>query len=250
MLVQNNAGVYQLANFRSSDLIHGFSSTTFGNLAFKYGPKIEVETNRQRFAFASKIDMQHVAQMDLAHSDKIAVVSAVDTRPLNKPRYLPGTDALVTAEKNVALWLLTADCAPFLFFDPVKKVIGLAHIGLRSALLDLPAKVIAVLEGKFGCLPGDILIGIGPAIRKCCYSFSVSLVPAADRQKWDNYLVPKNGQLFVDFVGYSTDRLRQVGVTQIVDSQYCVKHQLGFFSFRSEREGQPVGRFATVIQMT
>ena len=42
-------------------------------------------------------------------------------------------DALVTASPGVVLGILTADCAPILFYDPDAKVAGAAHAGWRGA---------------------------------------------------------------------------------------------------------------------
>ena len=46
---------------------------------------------------------------------------------------LPG-DAIVTKIKNVAIGILTADCAPILLYDHSKKIIGCIHSGWKGAL--------------------------------------------------------------------------------------------------------------------
>ena len=43
-------------------------------------------------------------------------------------------DALVSQIKNVGLSILAADCAPVLFYNPEKKIIGCAHSGWKGAL--------------------------------------------------------------------------------------------------------------------
>ena len=44
----------------------------------------------------------------------------------------PQADGLVTRGSGIALGILTADCAPFLFEDAVARVIGAAHGGWRG----------------------------------------------------------------------------------------------------------------------
>ena len=36
-------------------------------------------------------------------------------------------DAIVSKVKNIGIGILTADCAPILFYDPNKKIIACAH---------------------------------------------------------------------------------------------------------------------------
>ena len=46
----------------------------------------------------------------------------------------PKADAMVTDRPGLALGVLSADCGPVLFADPVAYVIGAAHAGWRGAL--------------------------------------------------------------------------------------------------------------------
>ena len=43
-------------------------------------------------------------------------------------------DAIVSEVKNIGISILTADCAPILFYDPNKKIIGCAHSGWKGVL--------------------------------------------------------------------------------------------------------------------
>ena len=43
-------------------------------------------------------------------------------------------DAAITKIKNIAIGILTADCAPILIYDPNKKIIGCVHAGWKGAL--------------------------------------------------------------------------------------------------------------------
>ena len=40
---------------------------------------------------------------------------------------------MITNKQNIAISILTADCAPILFYDPKKNIIGPAHAGWKGA---------------------------------------------------------------------------------------------------------------------
>lgn len=75
----------------------------------------------------------------------------------------PKADALVTDRPGIALGILTADCVPVLFVDPVARVIGAAHAGWKGAVTGvLEATVEAMVA--LGADRPRILAGIGPHI--------------------------------------------------------------------------------------
>lgn len=75
----------------------------------------------------------------------------------------PKADAMVTDRPGIALGILTADCVPVLFVDPVARVIGAAHAGWKGAVTGvLEATVEAMVA--LGADRPRILAGIGPHI--------------------------------------------------------------------------------------
>ena len=82
--------------------------------------------NRARVAAALNCDS--VVSLRQIHS---AVVHEID-RKSHTGAILRG-DGMVTREKGVALGILGADCAPVLFFDPEKRVVGAAHAGVEGS---------------------------------------------------------------------------------------------------------------------
>tara|TARA_A100001011_G_scaffold49005_1_gene46743 strand:+ start:21569 stop:22336 length:768 start_codon:yes stop_codon:yes gene_type:complete len=57
-------------------------------------------------------------------------------------------DGLVTKEKNIALAILTADCAPIFIFDIQKNFICCLHAGWKGALSEIIKKSIIKLKNK------------------------------------------------------------------------------------------------------
>jgi len=78
-------------------------------------------------------------------------------------------DGIVTNQKNIILSILTADCAPILFYDYKKIIIGACHVGWRGALSGIiknTLKNMIILGSK----SKNIRCAIGPCIGQNSYS--------------------------------------------------------------------------------
>ncbi|HEU5230849.1 MAG TPA: peptidoglycan editing factor PgeF [Ktedonobacteraceae bacterium] len=84
-------------------------------------------------------------------------------------------DALITRQSNVAIALSFADCVPLTFYDPVQRVIGIAHGGWRGTARGIAAATVESMSEQFGCRPQNILAGIGPSIGECCYEITTTV---------------------------------------------------------------------------
>jgi purine-nucleoside/S-methyl-5'-thioadenosine phosphorylase / adenosine deaminase len=88
------------------------------------------------------------------------------------PASIHKADALVTQQPGITIALSFADCAPLLLYDPVERVIAIAHGGWRGTARGISIAVVEAMHDQFGCLPSNIRAGIGPAIGVCCYEVS------------------------------------------------------------------------------
>ena len=77
-------------------------------------------------------------------------------------------DALITNVKNVAIAVLTADCAPILIYDKNLKIISVIHAGWKGAYRGIIRKVIKFLI-KNGSNAKDLIAVIGPSISQKNY---------------------------------------------------------------------------------
>ena len=78
----------------------------------------------------------------------------------------------MTNEPGIPLITYYADCVPLFFFDPVKKVVALAHAGWRGTVAGIGESMIRKMEEEYASKPEDILTAIGPSICKNCYEVS------------------------------------------------------------------------------
>lgn len=84
------------------------------------------------------------------------------------PDIISGVDAIVTSTKGIALGVLTADCAPILFFDEKELIIGVAHAGWRGAVSGIIESTINKMR-LLGSESVNIKVAIGPCIGKNSY---------------------------------------------------------------------------------
>jgi len=85
-------------------------------------------------------------------------------------------DALVSAQRGVALGIFTADCVPVFILDIATPAIGIAHAGWRGTLSRVAVNALARMKKCFGTIAGNCLIHLGPSIQKCCYTVSPELI--------------------------------------------------------------------------
>jgi hypothetical protein len=108
------------AHFAFTDRWGGVSAAPYEelNLGGAVGDDPEaVRTNRELAAKSLGLDPARVVWMNQVHGADAVVVSA----PWGE-RPVPRVDAIVTAERGLALAVLTADCTPVLLADPVAGI--------------------------------------------------------------------------------------------------------------------------------
>lgn len=245
--------IYQFDELKVPELLHAFSTVSLGNMSYKFGAKDAVDQNRLAFSEEVEFDPKKVAQMDLQHGTDISVVSTGLINDLTSQSVLPKVDALVTNKQGVALWLITGDCAPIIFYDPKNKAVGLAHSGWRGTIGKIAVLTAVSMMLNFKTDPHDLQVAFGPTIEKCCY--------VKQTDGWQQTLPEWHGfwgnsdkdGIWIDLNGFSINELKKIGVKSenIFYSQVCTKDQRSdFFSQQAERAGlQEAGRFATVVSL-
>ena len=148
----------------------------------------------------------------------------------------PHADGMVTRVPGVALGVLTADCAPILFCDPLARVIGAAHGGWRGALGGIVEETVAAMEA-LGATRASIRAAVGPCIGRGSYEVGPEFPPrfhAADSASMP-YFAPASraGHFMFDLPGYIEHRLARAGIeiVETVPRDTVVEEPL-FFSYR------------------
>src|SRR5205814_1712150 len=110
--------------------------------------------------------------------------------------------------REIFLGVITADCIPLLFYDPQKEYVAAVHAGWRGLFKEIIKEAVTGLIAK-GSDPKDIVVGIGPCIRSCCYSIPKE---RADQfitkfSDWKEFIVEREGKLFFNLAGVANHQL-------------------------------------------
>lgn len=234
-------------------MVYAVSSRPDGNMAFQYGDKAKVLQNRQRFLEKNDIHSQSVVVAQNQHGTEIVVVDrSMIGRGFDNLDTAPKADALVTTDRDIALFLLTADCIPLLLVDRAESVLALVHVSWKTATLGLPQKIVALVGEKFGIQAENLRALFGPSIHKESYILTPPLEQENSSQ-WQHFLEPtSSGKVKIDLIGFTTQQLVEAGLSknQMIYSPIDTAKSADFFShYRSKRTNEPEGRFATVASL-
>jgi len=155
--------------------------------------------------------------MVLAEQIHGASLAAVEM-PDSPEEPITGCDGLTTRVPGLTLIVRTADCLPIVIWDPIQQVVGLIHAGWRGLVSDLPLRVISFVQRLYHSHPQDLWVGIGPAIRSCCYEVGKEFV-----ERFGPFVREHHGRLTCDLIGCATQQLLASGVrpVRLVDSGQC-----------------------------
>lgn len=215
-----------------------------------------VRENRRRLAGALGVDRLTVA--DQTHGARVAVIGpdragrghdgGADARAA-----LADTDAMVTNLPGVALGTLVADCAPVVLFDPAKRGIGVAHCGRLGTVRGTLPGTIEAMRDAFGSRPGDLLVGIGPAIGAASYEIGaaeVAQVTTAFGAAAEGLLrTTRPGHAAFDLVAALRQQLRAAGVDERNTYPMSIDTRTSTADFFSDRAARPCGRFMAVAML-
>ncbi|MDX2307792.1 MAG: peptidoglycan editing factor PgeF [Hyphomicrobium sp.] len=211
----------------------------------------KVLENRGRVAAHLGAAMPEVVTLYQTHSAvALAVAHAVARDDL------PKADAVVTATPGLAVGVLTADCAPVLFADPVARVVAAAHAGWRGAKGGILAATVAEME-RLGAVRSRITATVGPCISQSNYEvgpeFEADFVAgeAADARffmRTEPFAKPH-----FDLQGLVLDRLARLGIAAASAVNMCTYgNESILFSYRrtQHRREPEYGRQISAIVVT
>jgi hypothetical protein len=145
-------------------------------------------------------------------------------------------DAIVTNVPDLTIGILTADCAPILFFDPIHRVIGAAHAGWRGAIDNVAENTVRAME-QLGAARANIYACIGPCISAASYEVGGEFYDHFTHRDSLNavYFSPskKPGHHQFDLQGFLLTKLMRMNLAYIQNLALdtCAGEDL-FFSYR------------------
>lgn len=197
-----------------------------------------VRANRELAAKSLGIDPGRVVWMNQVHGKDVAVVD----RPWGDSP-VPRVDAIVTAERGLALAVLTADCTPVLLADPVAGVVAAAHAGRPGMVAGVvPAALRAMME--LGAEPSRIVARTGPAVCGRCYEVPEEMRAEVSAVEPAAYAETSWGTPAVDVTAGVQAQLDRLGVRDREQSPVCTRESGDHFSYRRDRT---TGRLAGYV---
>ncbi len=220
------------------------------NMATSVGDLREhVIENRRRITHALGLEPAGIYDVWQVHGTQ--VIHADQPRGLDTPH--KKADAIITDRSGVAILMLFADCVPILLYDPIRRVIGMAHAGWQGTVKRVAAEAIHAMKTAHGSNPKDLLAGIGPSICAQHYQVGMDVIGQVEQafghnpevltarigEKAQLDLWQANRQILID-CGLPEDHIEVAGVC-------TAEHPQDWYSHRGE-QGK-TGRFAAVLAL-
>lgn len=233
----------------------GVSTEPFStlNLGLHVGDERErVLENRCRCMKLFGKDLDSMVSCQQVHGNRVAVVSeehaACGARQLESA--LENCDAMITGTPGLVLATFYADCLPVFFFDPHKRVVGIAHSGWKGTMGEIGVKTICEMKNNFSSAVSDIEVLIGPGIGKCCFEVQEDLVSKVNRQfaEFDGIIKVKENKFFWDLRSTNFEMLVGCGIRpeNIINCDLCTSCDKDlFYSYR--RDNGNTGRMGAFI---
>lgn len=225
-------------------IIHGISKRADGNMKNDWSDKSTAQKNRNQFLGKLKINPSSIVCPQIVHGAQIALAGKSDIG-----KTIKGADGLITGQNEVFLMVTVADCFPIFIYDPLNKIIGLAHVGWRGIIDQIVVSIVGKIQNQ-GADTSNLIVGLGPGI--CQKHFVVTDKVLKDFQ--ENYpktTFVRNHDGYVDLRKAIVGDLLKAGVIKhnLEISHDCPACLNGLYgSFRKEGRGAPAS--AAVMGIT
>ena len=201
--MKNNIYYKNSKNFKYSDIRYGFFSRNGGvstkpfntlNCSLSSNDKKKnIKQNVKRVLNRLDFSNHKLITGIQYHSNKVIIIN---NKNYNNKIYK--ADGFITKNKNIVLGILTADCAPIFFYDPLNQIIGAAHAGWRGCLKNICYKTIQSMK-KLGSNNNNINAIIGPCINISNYEVSKDLYKKfinVNKEYKKFFVIKKSGKFF------------------------------------------------------
>jgi YfiH family protein len=220
----------------------------------------DVVRNRERVADAVGQPFTSFTYAEQVHGKDIAIVSLNEQGMGRDSREtaLQAKDGFITKENGIVLCAQFADCVPLYFYDPVQRVVALAHAGWKGTVLNISMATISLMTHTFGSQPSDIRAAIGPSIGVCCYEVDQTVASRVRLVFEETQILPKdqeaiitdkgNGKYMLNLQLLNQKLIEQAGIlsSHIEVTQLCTSCRTDLF-FSHRKEGGSTGRMIAWI---
>ena len=164
-------------------------------------------------------------------------------------------DAIVTKIQNVAICILTADCAPILLYDHSKKIIGCIHSGWKGALNGVIENTVKKFK-ELNSNTNNLVAVVGPCIGQKSYEVKIDFFEKflAKKPKYEEFFKKKSNEKYAfDLRGFINKQMSDLNIKNIENIEMDTFIEKDFFySYRRSclNKEEDYGRCISVILMT
>ena len=222
-----------------------WDSLNFGSTV---GDDLSNVADNKRRAFTC-LDLDYRLAFDVwqVHSKDVAIAEA----PRHPDVKHAKADIILTDKPGIVLLMRFADCVPLLFFDPRRRVVGIAHAGWQGTVKGVSFAAVEALRARYQSEPQDLIAAIGPSIGPDHYQVGadvVNQVAEAFGHDASSVLVRRNGNVSLDLWQANRIQLEQAGVKNIESVEICTAcHLEDWYSHRAQNG--KAGRFGVLIAL-
>jgi hypothetical protein len=257
-MVENNAlRFFTFTSLPEKELIHGIYSRNGGvsprpwaslNLGGLNGDvRANVVENRQRIFKDIGRPVESIYDVWQVHSAD--VICTDRPRPLDAPHQK--ADGIITNHPKITLFMRFADCVPILFYEPMKRVVAIAHAGWQGTVKNIAGQTVKKMCEVYGCEKENIFACIGPSIGPDHYEVGTDVaerVQGTLAGRAEEVLRPHQNKFQLDLWKTNEILLQQAGVKHIEIAGICTAcHLEDWYSHRGEHGN--TGRFGALIAL-
>lgn len=125
----------------------------------------------------------------------------------------PEGDILITAEKNIAIGVRTADCGPLLWYENKKGIVAATHAGWRGAFKGVVEKTLHTILGMGG-KKENIFVALGPTIHAANYDVGIDFEENTLRANpaYKRFLLKKETRTTFDLPNFLMYQLKELNL--------------------------------------
>jgi polyphenol oxidase len=217
-------------------IVHGFAGKRLGD-----GRRDETAQNGLRHLNLSGYNPRRMKQV---HGTDVIKANGFSGLPVADGLMLDAGSSHIRRE---AACVVTADCLPILFADPVRRTVVAVHAGWKGTIGRIAEGTVSSMLAS-GSSISDIRVAVGPHIGGCCYTVDKDRAGLFANQYGERVVSLRDGRWHLDLGEATRQQLDQSGIAagQIDLLPVCTSCDHDFYSYRRD-VGDRYGENISVI---
>lgn len=256
--VLNDLGVKHCTTLRHG----GKSSGEYTSLNFRTIGQDKIENVLGNLDIVRKsVGFGTVYKAHQAHTDDVLVLNDDNKEEYEYSKFnREEHDGYLVDKPGIATLITTADCNPIIIYDKKLNIIANIHAGWKGVVNRIYINAIKLMQEKYNSKVEDLVICIGPSIRKCCFtsqeeSFKEIFTSTFDYSEEYLEYEEDNVTFHIDLIKILKHEFENVGVgeSQIHVAPICTRCTTDdFFSYRYAVQNgfKDYGTMATIVELS